>query len=603
MRTLEDIEKPEMTGKIQMAWTSDAIAELLRALNLKYVAINPGASYRGFHDSLVNYLGNRDPQLLLCLNEEHAISIAHGYARVTEEPMGCILHCNVGLMHGLMQIFNAWCGRLPIFIMGATGPVDAERRRPWIDWVHTARDQGALLRNFTKWDDQPASLHATLKSMLRAHQIARTAPQGPVYVCIDAGIQETPLDAPVEIPDPARYQPGPPPHPSQATLERVAEMLVAAERPLLLMGRMSRRRADWDRRVRLAEALGARVLTDLRLGAAFPTDHPLHGSPPLSHYSPEARAMIRKADVIVAFDCIDLAGAMKLVDIEGAVTGRIINCSVDSYVHNGWSMDHQDLPAADLKVLAEPDALIEPLVPIIEAAMAGKAPKWSGEPPVRQRQEDGGDSETADEDDGQVTARHVSQALARARTGRQFTLVRVGLAWASDLYHFHEPLDYLGYDGGAGLGSGPGMAIGAALALQGTGRIPITLVGDGDFMQGATALWTAAHYRLPVLFIVVNNRSNFNSEIHQDKVAKDRRRNVANKGIGVRIDDPPVDFSAIARGQGVAAEGPVERAADLPAALDKAIAAVEDGKPYLMDLHVVPGYAGPLLTRDKKVGP
>ena len=313
--------------------------------------------------------------------------------------------------------------------------------------------------------------------------------------------------------------------------------------------------------------------------------------------------MIRKADVIVAFDCIDLAGAMKLVDIEGAVTGRIINCSVDSYVHNGWSMDHQDLPAADLKVLAEPDALIEPLVPIIEAAMAGKAPKWSGEPPVRQRQEDGGDSETTVEDDGQVTARHVSQALARARTGRQFTLVRVGLAWASDLYHFHEPLDYLGYDGGAGLGSGPGMAIGAALALQGTGRIPITLVGDGDFMQGATALWTAAHYRLPVLFIVVNNRSNFNSEIHQDKVAKDRRRNVANKGIGVRIDDPSLDFSAIARGQGVAASGFVERAADLPAALDKAIAAVEDGKPYLMDLRVVPGYAGPLLTRDKKVGP
>lgn len=593
MKKLEDIEKPEPSGNARMEWVSDAIAEMLRKLDLKYIAMNPGASYRGFHDSLVNYLGNRDPQMLLCLHEDHVVAIAHGYARVTDEPMGAIVHSNVGLMHGLMQVFNAWCGRMPIFLMGATGPVDAAERRPWVDWVHTAQDQGALLRNFTKWDDKPASVAATFESMLRANQICRTAPRGPTYVCIDAGIQENRLEKEPVLPDPARYQPGPAPAPAAETVAELTEMLVRAERPILLMGRMSRSQEDWDRRVRFAEALGARVLTDLRVGAAFPTDHPLHGPSPLSHYPPESRALIRRADVVVAFDCIDIGGAIKLIETDGKLTGKIVNCSVDSYIHNGWSMDHQVLPAVDLRVLAEPDAVIRALLPSIEQAMAGKEKKWAGEPPVDRTPKPPEDSNL----DRPITARDVSRFFVEARDGRKFTLVRVGLGWASDLYEFHEPLDYLGYDGGGGLGSGPGMAIGAGLALRGSGRIPITLIGDGDFMQGATSLWTAAHYRIPALIVVVNNRSNFNDEIHQAVVARDRDRNVDNKWIGMRIDDPPLDLTAIAKGQGVEASGPITRADQVADALDRAIRTVEAGEPYLMDLHVVPGYAAPLLTR------
>ena len=593
MKKLEDIEKSEPSGNAEMEWVSDAIAEMLRKLDLKYIAMNPGASYRGLHDSLVNYLGNRNPQMLLCLHEDHVVAIAHGYARVTDKPMGAIVHSNVGLMHGLLQIFNAWCGRVPIFLMGATGPVDAAERRPWVDWVHTAQDQGALLRHYTKWDDQPASVEATFEAMLRANQICRTAPQGPTYVCLDAGIQELPLDADTVLPDPARYQPGPLPEPGADTLADLTNMLMAAERPLFLMGRVSRNQEDWDRRIRLAEALGARVLTDLRVGAAFPTNHPLHGPPPLSHFPAESKAMIRRADVIVAFDCIDLGGAINLIEIEGPVTGKIVNCSVDSYSHNGWSKDHQVLPAVDLRVLVEPDAMIRPLLPLIEDAMAGRDKKWVDEVLI-----DRVAKPTAEGDlDRAITAPDVSRFIEQAREGRKFTLVRVGLGWASDLYDFYEPLDYLGYDGGGGLGSGPGMAIGAGLALRGTGRIPITLIGDGDFMQGATSLWTAAHYRIPALIVVINNRSNFNDEIHQAVVAKDRGRNVDNKWIGMRIDDPPLDLSAIAKGQGVEASGPVTRANQVAEALERAINVVESGAPYLMDLHVVPGYAAPLLTR------
>src|SRR5580693_118056 len=164
------IQTPASTA---MAWGSDAVAAVLRALDLKYAALVPGASYRGLHDSIVNYLGNENPQMLLCLHEEHAVAIAHGYAKVTEEPMLAIVHSNVGLMHATMAFFDAWCDRLPVVVLGATGPVDATKRRPWIDWIHTSADQGALVRNYTKWDDQPGSPAAALESIVRANQIAR----------------------------------------------------------------------------------------------------------------------------------------------------------------------------------------------------------------------------------------------------------------------------------------------------------------------------------------------------------------------------------------------------------------------------------------------
>src|SRR6202046_564788 len=180
-----------------MEWGSDALAELLSRLDLRYIALLPGSSYRGLHDSLVNYNGNRDPQMLVCLHEEHAVAIAQGYAKVTGKPMAVAVHSNVGLMHATMAIFNAWCDRMPVLVLGATGPVDAPKRRPWIDWIHTARDQGALIRAYTKWDDQPASAEAAREALLRACWLARTAPMGPVYVNLDAGMQETPLTDPL----------------------------------------------------------------------------------------------------------------------------------------------------------------------------------------------------------------------------------------------------------------------------------------------------------------------------------------------------------------------------------------------------------------------
>src|SRR2546429_4543157 len=201
------IERPALGNEPGDYWGSDAVALMLRELDIPYVALNPGASYRGLHDSLVNLLGNRDPQMLLCLHEEHAVAIAHGYAKVTGRPMGAIVHSNVGLMHATMAIFNAWCDRAPVVVLGATGPVDAAKRRPWIDWIHTAQDQGALVRKFTKWDDQPASVAAAAESLLRAHPMMTTPPSGAGYICLDAAMQGSRIGAPPSLPNSARRPP------------------------------------------------------------------------------------------------------------------------------------------------------------------------------------------------------------------------------------------------------------------------------------------------------------------------------------------------------------------------------------------------------------
>src|SRR5579859_3345557 len=165
------LERPTPAGANAPGFGSDVIADALRSLDIPYIALTPGASYRGLHDSIVNYLGNTSPQMLLCLHEESAVSIAQGYAKVTDRMMGAVVHSNVGLMHASMAIFNAWCDRVPMLVLGATGPWDASKRRPWIDWIHTASDQGALVRDYTKWDNQPASVGAAYEALLRAAQL------------------------------------------------------------------------------------------------------------------------------------------------------------------------------------------------------------------------------------------------------------------------------------------------------------------------------------------------------------------------------------------------------------------------------------------------
>ncbi|MDB5511409.1 MAG: acetolactate synthase [Enterovirga sp.] len=589
---MKELERPNVEPSAAAEWGSDVAADMLRALDIPYISLNPGASYRGFHDSLVNHLGNETPQMLLCLNEDHVVSIAHGYAKVTDKAMACVLHSNVGLLHGSMGIFNAWCDRAPMIIVGATGPVAPEKRRPWIDWIHTAKDQGALVRDYTKWDDEPRSAPGIVEAFLRGAQITNSEPRAPVYICLDAGLQEQKLDKPVTAPSPARYQPPAQPRASAADAQAVADLLVGAKNPLILFGRGSRAQDAWDRRVKLAEMVGGSVMTSIRERAVFPTDHGLHVVPPFYWLSPTAKEIVRQADVIVSFDWVDLNGfLLQITRNTEAYPAKIAHVSMDSVLHRGWSMDYFALPPVDVPVMAGADGFLEDVLKLVEAALPGGR-KWDGR--SRNTAPEPAYSESAATE---LAPRDIEVALAKIRGTETFTLAHVTIGWAGNAYHFRDPLDFLGHDGGAGLAAGPGLTVGAALALKDTGRPVVSVLGDGDFMQGNSALWTAAHYGIPALFIISNNRSNFNDEIHQEAVARARQRPVENRWIGQRMSEPEIDHSGIARAQGVEAEGPVKTLADLEAAIRRGLEAVRAGRPYLIDAHVAPGYANPPLSR------
>ena len=573
------VERPTPAGVNAPGFGSDVIADALRALDIPYIALTPGASYRGLHDSIVNYLGNTKPQMLLCLHEEAAVAIAHGYAKVTGKAMVTAEHSNVGLMHATMAMFNAWCDRMPVIVLGATGPVDAAKRRPWIDWIHSARDQGALVREYTKWDDQPSSPAAAREAILRGTWIANTAPHGPVYINFDAELQEAKVSEPLPQIDVARYMPQVATAAPGESIREVADMLKGAKQVLLLAGRTSRSTEAWGARVALAEALNARVVTDLKIGASFPTGHPLYAGSPRA-ITPESVEGLKNVDVVLSLDWVDLAGALRAFG--SSPSPKVIQISLDHRIHNGWSMDYQGLPAVDLLLSADPDLVVPELVKEI-----GRSARPHAVPSPRS---------TSNKEPAGFTNEHIARALRQVLGDRAVTYTHLPLSWDASWLPFHHPLDYVGSDGGGGVGGGPGISVGAALALKGSERLPIAICGDGDFLMGVTAVWTAVHYKIPLLFVLANNRSFYNDELHQERMARARNRPIENKWIGQRMADPEVDLAAMGRAQGAAGFGPVTKAGDLPGVLQKAIAAVDAGQVAVIDVRVEPGYTAAMTA-------
>ena len=570
---VHDAPVPGSEGK--EFWGSDAVAAMLRALDIPYIALVPGSSYRGLHDSIVNFLGNRAPQMVLTIHEETAIAIAHGYSKAADRMMAAALHANIGLLRAPMSIYNAWCDRAPIMILGATGPWDATKRRPWIDWIHTSSDQGGLIRNFTKWDNQPGSPAAAMEALLRAAQIAQTAPRGPVYINLEVTMQEEKIGALPPLPDVARYAAPAAVRPAPELVAAAARLLSEAKRPVILAGRCSRSMDGWRARIALAEKLNAPVLTSIKLAAAFPTDHRLHPVPPFQALPSEAGELIAGADVVLALDWLDLAGTLKQACGDRPVAAKVIHVSCDAHSHRGWSSDHQGLPPADLYLLCETDAAVPLLLEASSPRVASAAlPGARALPPAPDA----------------VALRAVAIALEAATRGIDVCYTRFPLGWNGAYAHFRDPLAYIGHDGGAGVGSGPGMTVGAALALNASGRIAIGVMGDGDFLMGNTAVWTAAHYKIPCLMLVCNNRSFYNDERHQGRMAVNRGRPEENRWIGLRIGEPDIDIAAMARAQGALGIGPVTRPADLSSAVAQGVAAVQAGQVCVIDARVLPGY-------------
>ncbi len=553
---------------------SDFIADMLRELGIAHLAINPGASFRGLHDSVVNRLGNKDPKLVLTLHEAQAVAMAHGYAKVTGKPMGVVLHANVGLMNAVMAIYDAWVDRMPMLILGATGAVDAAKRRPWIEWIHTSRDQASIVRPFVKWDDQPASIEAAMESLLRATAITSTVPCAPTYVCLDVDLQEGALESPPALPDTKRFSPPAPPSVSESDLDRAMELAGKARKPLILVGRYDRSEQAWDERIAFAEALGAAVLCDQKCGVGFPSDHAGFIAAPAQYPDKRAAELVNEADLVISLDWPDLKGLLSLRNDKGERLPTII-ASPDERLHNGWSLDHFPFAEANLRLPVKP-----------ETFTAAMLPRLSG---ISREQWEIPATPTLEiPDSGPVTIPALAAAFERVRGERDVCLTRLTFGLPDSMIRFTHPLDCIGYDGGGGIGSTPGITVGAALALKGTGRLPVAILGDGDLLMGSQALWTAAAQRLPALFIVNNNKSFYNDVEHQERVALHRGRPVENKHIGMDITDPDMDLVSLARSHGCIAYGSVTSIEQLEGVLEEAFATAEAGETVLVDVRTLP---------------
>jgi thiamine pyrophosphate-dependent acetolactate synthase large subunit-like protein len=586
MAKAQTIEKP------RAEWGSDVVVDVLKAFEFEYIAINPGATFRGLHDSLVNYGGNHAPEIILCNHEEIAVALAHGYARAKGKPMAAAVHNVVGLQHASMAIYNAWADRLPVIVLGGTGPMDSANRRPWIDWVHTANVQGNLVRDFCKWDDQPGSVEAVPESFIRGYRLATTDPMGPVYICYDSDVQEKQLEGEIPV-DISRF---PAPLPMQAPeegFERSIRMILSARRPVILADWVGRREAGFNALGELAELLAAPVLDQFgRFN--FPAHH-------LLNLTGQADKVMPQADLILALDVPDLEGAtVRRAQERGnrkatpliPADAKVINVALDDLLVRAWATDFNKLREADLMILADTSVFLPELVRRLRREkklgelkddIERRRAEWAK---IYEEKRAALEKETRTKwDEKPVAMTRLYAELAEALKGEDWVLTNGSSQGKENLClpaaKFNQ---ILGKYKGGGLGYGLPASLGAALAHRGSGKFCVDIQPDGDLLFTVSALWTAVHHRIPLLIVVCSNRSYFNDEEHQERVALARSRPVENKTIGIRIEDPNVDFGAMARTYGCWGAGPITEPKDLIKTLREAVKVVKEGKPALVDV-------------------
>src|SRR5262252_3595133 len=565
---------------------SDFMVDVLKAIGLDYICANPGSSFRGIHESVINYGGNERPELITCCHEESSVAMGHGYAKVEGKPLGVFAHGTVGLQHAAMAIYNAWCDRVPVYVM-LGNQLDATLRRPGAEWAHSVQDAAAMVRDYTKWDDTPMSLPHFAESALRAYKIAMTPPMAPVVLVLNAELQEQPLGTDVRLAIPKLAIPAPPEGDSRAVAE-VARLLVAAEHPVIVADRYARTPEAMAHLVELAETLQAGVIS---LGGRlnFPTRHPLNVS--------QARA-IADADLILALEVNDLWGVVNTFHDQLHRSSRPLTrpgtkvisiTSGDLYVKANYQ-DFQRFAEVDLALAADAEATLPSLIDAVKRAATA-------------------DRKHVFESRGAKLAEATSAALDRARleasyawdaspvsTARlcaelwgqirneDWALVNGTAGWAPRLWSFDKPYQFIGGSGGAGVGYGAPAAVGAALAHKRHGRLAVNIQTDGDLMYAPGVLWTAAHHRIPLLSVMHNNRAYHQELMHVQKMCNRHSRGVDRGRIGSELVDPFIDYAKVAQGLGLHAEGPITDPKEVGPAIARAMAAVKRGEPAFVDV-------------------
>jgi acetolactate synthase-1/2/3 large subunit len=580
-------KEPMPAAGAHKRWGSDVIVDLLHRYELPYAAMNPGASYRGLHDSIVNYGGNK-PYMMLCQHEETAVQIAHGYAKASGKPMAAILHDLVGLLHANLAIYYAYIDRAPIFIVGATGPMDETKRRPRIDWTHTAQVQGEAVRAYTKWDYQPTTIDGAPEAFARAYGVMMSEPQGPIYMCYDAWLQEQPLDHDVPLP-PANAMPVPAQFTADpSALARAADLLAEAQRPVILAEFVGRDPRGFHALVELAETLGAPVY-DINSRLNFPGCHPLNLS--------MVKNVFRDADLVLGLDVRDwerpttelISTTRELKSIVPPECKRI-DIGFGDLELSSWAMDYQRLVHAELRMLADTTLAIPALTELMRARMvantglktrvAERARKTAERHRAARAQ--WANEAREDWDASPIPLPRLAHEVWEAIKGEDWVLTANTLEdWTRMLWDFDQPYRHPGKS--LGTATQIGISLGVALAHREAGRLVVDLQPDGDLMFDAGALWVAVKHKIPMLIVMYNNRAYYNDWEHQIRMARLRGTPVERAYIGMDLEEPAVDFAALAKSMGWYAEGPIAHGKEVGSALERAIARVKAGQPALLD--------------------
>jgi acetolactate synthase-1/2/3 large subunit len=571
----------------------DFMVDVLKSLEIDYLAINCASSFRGLHEAVINRGGNTKPEIITCPHEEIAVHMAQGYAKMEGKPMAVACHGVVGLQHATMAMYNAWCDRVPVIVMGGN-IMDANKRGTGAEWLHAAIDPAALVRDFVKWDDQPASLQHFAESAVRAYKVATTPPMAPVMLSLDAELQENPIPdgKALRIPKFSRVIP---PQGDDAFLAELAKMLVAAENPVILCDRVARTQTGMPLLVQLAETLQCAVV-DKYGRMNFPSRHPLNHS--------FRRSVVGQADLIVAMEVNELWGSLhsfsdrivRTSDPDYKKTAKIVTLgNRDLYMKSNY----QDLgryQEVDLTIAGDAEASLPGLIEQVKRQTddgrksvfdaRGKKLAAAKLASVEQAKSDA----TIGWDASPITTARLCAEVYGQIKDEDWSLVgtSIGLAWPHKLWNFDKPYQWNGVSGGDGVGYTLPASLGAALANKRHGRLTVAFGGDGDFMFVPSTLWTAAHHRIPMLYIVHNNRAYHQEYMYLQAMAARHGRGITKTDIGTTIKDPNVDYAAVARGFGVYGEGPISDPKDLAPSLKRAIAMIKTGQPALIDVVMDP---------------
>jgi thiamine pyrophosphate-dependent acetolactate synthase large subunit-like protein len=574
---------------------SDYMVDVLKSLDFDYVCANPGSTFRALHESLINYGGNQAPELITCCHEESSVAMAHGYAKVEGKPLAAMLHGPVGLQHASMAIYNAYCDRVPVFLM-VGNMLDATKRRPGVEWVHSGQDLAAMVRDYVKWDDTPVSLEHFAESAVRGYKIAMTPPTMPVLLIADGELQESPVENGNAMRVPKLPQMAPPQGESGAIAE-AARLLVAAENPVLVADRAARTSAGMALLIELAETLQAPVIDQWgRLN--FPTLHPLN-------HSDHASSLIGSADVILGLELTDFWGTVhsyrdQLERTSAPLTKpgtKLISISAEDLYAKGNYQDLQRYPEVNLAIEADAEASMPSLIEAVKRLLTDDRKHTLTERGTRlaaarrQLLSAAHDSSAYGWDASPISTARVAAELWEQIKSEDWALVSETTFfsnWPLRLWDFNKYHQYIGGQGGYGVGYGAPAAVGAALAHRKHGRLAVNIQNDGDLMYAPGVLWTAAHHRIPLLTVMHNNRAYHQEMMHVQRMTNRHQRGITRANIGTTLQDPNIDFSKVATGMGVYAEGPIDNPADLGPAIKRAIEVVKRGQPALIDVLTQP---------------